>query len=231
MSYIDAEIKRKYVPCTICILQGPHKYFLINSPQTFHPSACNWCASKTNKHNLQKSAVSKGIMFSRFGRCYRACLGAVYFCIVDLDKKKVPDTLFYLDVTNEMKRDMKEAIGRLIGNNAGYTFSYRSNSSNAATACSIVDGKKRSPHEGFKRDLSLRIDIQEYFKEVVENKSREFAKVQIQVNRMWKYGTIAQVNFECGGEISAECIRRAFEVSCKEKKILYVVIREFFVKQ
>lgn len=170
-------------------------------------------------------------MFSRFGKCYRACLGSVYFCIVDLDKEKVPDTLFYLRVGKEVKRDMDEAIKRLIGNNAGYTFNYCSNSCNAATACSLVDGKKRSPHEGFNRDLCLRIDIQEFFKEVVENKTREFAKVQIEENRSWKYGIIAQVNFECGEEISAECIRRAFEVSCKERKTLYVVIREFFVKQ
>lgn len=73
----------------------------------------------------------------------------------------------------------------------------------------------------------MRIDIQGYFKEEFNNKPREFANVQVQLNgKRPRPTTIAQVNFECGEEISAECIKRAFDVSCKEKKILFVFLTD-----
>lgn len=147
-------------------------------------------------------------------------LGAFIFASWIWTKKKVPKTLFYYDVTSEMKRDMKEAIGRLVGKDAGYTFSYRSNPSHIT----IVDGKKRNSLEGFNRDLCLRIDIQNCFERTVENKKRKFANVQIQLNGVRKRPTtIAQVNFECGVNIPEESIRRAFEKSWKEKTILFVI--------
>lgn len=161
-------------------------------------------------------------MFSRFGRCYRAFLGSAYFCIVDPNKGKEPKTRFYYDVTNEMKRDMEEAIGRLIKNNAGYKFSYRSSTSHHT----VDDGKKTDSREGFNRNLCLRIDIQGYFKREFNKKPREFANVQVQLNGKTGRTTIAQVNFECGHEIPEERIRRAFDVSCKEKKILFVVLTD-----
>lgn len=162
------------------------------------------------------------MMFSRFGRCYRAFLGSAYFCIVDPNNGKEPETRFYYNVTNEMKRDMEEAIGRLIKNNTGYKFSYNSSTSHRT----IVDGKKKGSREGFNRDLCLRIDIQGYFEKEFYKKPRVFANVQIQLNgKRTRPTTIAQVNFECGDEIPAKYIRSAFVNSCKEKKILFVVDR------
>lgn len=162
-------------------------------------------------------------MFSRFGRCYRAFLGSAYFCIVDPNEGKEPKTRFYYDVTNEMKRDMEEALGRLIKNKTGYKFSYKSSTSHHT----VVDGKWQGSREGFSRDLCVRIDIQGYFKEEFNKKPREFANVQVQLNgKRPRPTTIAQVNFECGEEISAECIKRAFDVSCKEKKILFVFLTD-----
>lgn len=122
-----------------------------------------------------------------------------------------------------MKRDMEEAIGRLIKNNTGYKFSYKSSTSHHT----VVDGKWQGSREGFSRDLCLRIDIQGYFKKEFNKKPREFANVQVQLNeKRARPTTIAQVNFECGEEIPAEFIKRAFDVSCKEKKILFVVLSD-----
>lgn len=160
--------------------------------------------------------------FSRIGRCYRALLGNAYFCIEDPNKGKESEKRFYNDVTNKMKGDMGEAIGRLIKNNTGYKFSYKSSTSHHT----VVDGKWQGSREGFSRDLSLRIDIQGYFEREFYKKTREFANVQVQLNGKTGHTTIAQVNFECGYEIPAECIRDAFNDSCKEQKILFVVRRD-----
>lgn len=71
--------------------------------------------------------------------------------------------------SNKMKDDMKEAIGRL---GAGYKFSYKSKQG------TIVDGKQR----GSRRELGLRIHIQEYFMETINDEDRQIANVQIQLN-------------------------------------------------
>lgn len=95
---------------------------------------------------------------------------------------------FYSKVTNKMKDDMKEAIGRLGG---GYKFSYEWKQG------TIVDGKQRSS----RKELCMRIDIQEYYMEAIDGEDRKIANVQIQLNWERRPSTIAQVRFQCGETI------------------------------
>lgn len=88
---------------------------------------------------------------------------------------------------------MKEAIGRL---GAGYKFSYKSKQG------TIVDGKQRRSH----RELGLRIDIQEYFMETINDEDRQIANVQIQLNGEKRPSTIAQVHFQCGETIPGKVL-------------------------
>lgn len=104
---------------------------------------------------------------------------------------------------------MKEAIGRL---GEGYKFSYEWKQG------TIVDGKQRSS----RKELCMRIDIQEYFMEAIDGEDRKIANVQIQLNGERRPSTIAQVHFQCGETIpgnvlSCMCI---FEM----KKIIHMYI-------
>lgn len=118
---------------------------------------------------------------------------------------------FHPKVTNKMKDDMKEAIGRLGG---GYKFSYKSKQG------TIVDGKQRGP----RRELGMRIDIQEYFMEAIDGEDRQIANVQIQLNGAKRPSTIAQVHFQCGETIPDKILSCAFEKSFEMKKIMHVYI-------
>lgn len=114
---------------------------------------------------------------------------------------------FYSKVTNKMKDDMKEAIGRLGGE---YKFSYKSKQG------TIVDGKQRGP----RRELGMRIDIQEYFMEAIDGEDRQIADVQIQLNGEKRHSTIAQVHFQCGETIPGNVLSCAFEKSFEIKRTI-----------
>lgn len=114
---------------------------------------------------------------------------------------------FYSKVTNKMKDDMKEAIGRLGGE---YKFSYKSKQG------TIVDGKQRGP----RRELGMRIDIQEYFMEAIDGEDRQIADVQIQLNGEKRHSTTAQVHFQCGETIPGNVLSCAFEKSFEIKRTI-----------
>lgn len=133
------------------------------------------------------------------------------FKISPLQRSSGKSERFHSKVTNKMKDDMKEAVGRL---GRRYKFSYKSKQG------TIVDGKQRSS----RRELGMRIDIQEYFLEAIDGEDRQIANVQIQLNGEKRPSTIAQVHFQCGETIPGNVLSCAFEKSFEMKKIIHVYI-------
>lgn len=115
-----------------------------------------------------------------------------------------------------MKDDVDDAFIRLLGKDDFFEFTFGTKQG------TIVDGVKKNSRPGYNSDLCLRIDIQDTFTETVGGKKMEIANIQIQLNQKIRPSTIAQVHFQCGVKIPGDVIKRAFEKSWTEKKIIYV---------
>lgn len=138
------------------------------------------------------------------------------FLVNDNGKPKVNEKTFHFNVSRKMKDDMDDAFIRLLGKDDSFEFTFGTKQG------TIVDGVKKNSRPGYNSDLCLRIDIQDTFTETVAGKKMEIANVQIQLNQKIRPSTIAQVHFQCGVKIPGDVIKRAFEKSWTEKKIIYV---------
>lgn len=138
------------------------------------------------------------------------------FLVNDNGKPKVNEKTFHYDVSNRMKKDMDDAFIRLLGKDDSFEFTFGTKQG------TIVDGAKKNSRPGYNSDLCLRIDYQDSFTETVAGKKMEIANIQIQLNQKIRPSTIAQVHFQCGVKIPGDVIKRAFEKSWTEKKIIYV---------
>lgn len=125
------------------------------------------------------------------------------------------------DPTNAEKKDARDAIEELLGEEKNYAFF----TSHTGGGKKLVEIKGKNNHRP-----GVRIDVQEDFKEEIGGRQIDFANVQIQMNKISK-GTptsIAQVHFEYGVNIPGETIQKAFVKSLdadhekESKTIIYV---------
>lgn len=143
------------------------------------------------------------------------------FEISDLGGSVLDQTKLHYQVTNRMKDDMNDAYIRLLGGSNTFVVQFGVN----VRGTTLVKPDKFNSRKGFNSHLCLRIDLQDLHVEKVGGREMQVANVQIQLNDQTRPSTIAQVHFQYGLEIPGDIVRRAFERSWNEKKIIYVYER------
>lgn len=143
------------------------------------------------------------------------------FEISDLGGSPLEEAKLYYNVTNKMKEDMNDAYIRLLGKNNSFVVQFGVN----VRGETLVKSHKFNSLDGFNRHLCLRIDLQDLHMKEVAGREMQVANVQIQLNDQKRPSTIAQVHFQHGVEFPGDVVRRAFQRSWKEKKIIYVYER------